>query len=194
MADKVTLNWPRYGLIAHLADRLEGRSPWFGKTAVQKLVYLLQEVHGVDLGYKFSLYTYGPFSKELASDLDFVHAIEGVSVDYDEEVGGYRISPGVENVEIQSKAQEFLESYEDAIGTVSREFGPLQAKQLELLATLIYVDSDFREKGEEVDFDELVEKVKGIKPHFPRSVIEDATTELQEEGLVLSGTPDEAGG
>lgn len=192
MVEKIELNWRSYALIAHLADRLQGQSPWFGKTALQKIVYLLQEVYGIDLGYRFSLYTYGPFSKELASDLDFLHAIEGVSIDYDEEVGGYRISPSDANVKIQTKAHEFLEENEDALGTVSREFGPLAAKELELLATIIYVDVDAEDKEEEIDFDSLVETVQSIKPHFSKQRIERAVASLSEDDFVLTNVPDEA--
>ena len=58
----------RLSLPAVLARRLEGRSPQFGKTVLMKFAYLLQEIYGIPLGYRFSLYTYGPYSKEVLAD------------------------------------------------------------------------------------------------------------------------------
>lgn len=59
----VQQGWARYALIAELAERLRERP--FGRTALQKLTYLLQELHGVDTGYEFPLHTYGPYSSGL---------------------------------------------------------------------------------------------------------------------------------
>ena len=64
--------WDQYGLIAELALRLKGVSRQFGKTALQKLFYILQEVYRVPLGYDYTLYNYGPYSEELADDLVFL--------------------------------------------------------------------------------------------------------------------------
>ena len=55
-----------------LATKLDGVSPQFGRTVLQKLVYLLHVLYGVNPGYDFELYTYGPFSSQLLSDLDVV--------------------------------------------------------------------------------------------------------------------------
>lgn len=46
--------------------------PQFGKTVLQKLVYLLTTIYVVPTGYEHTLYTYGPFSAELASDVETV--------------------------------------------------------------------------------------------------------------------------
>ena len=56
----------RHALIVELSKRLEGVSPQFGKTALMKLLYLLQEAYGVSTGYRYSFYTYGPYSQEVA--------------------------------------------------------------------------------------------------------------------------------
>ncbi|MGB4289543.1 MAG: restriction endonuclease, partial [Dethiobacteria bacterium] len=58
--------WERYGLIVELTVRMQAISPQFGKTAIQKMIYLLQAVYTVDYGYEYSFYTYGPYSFDLS--------------------------------------------------------------------------------------------------------------------------------
>ena len=40
-----------------------------GRTQVMKLLYFLQELKGIPLGYDFRLFNYGPFDSEVLSDL-----------------------------------------------------------------------------------------------------------------------------
>ena len=47
MNTTVNIPWNRYALTAELAKRLDGLSPQFGKTALQKVVFFLQEVYGM---------------------------------------------------------------------------------------------------------------------------------------------------
>ena len=44
-----------------------------GKTFIQKGIYILQEGLEEDLGYRYKLHFYGPFSQELATDVDTLH-------------------------------------------------------------------------------------------------------------------------
>ena len=79
MACSINTPWHRYALVAELTSRLEGKSPWFGKTALQKLVYILQEAFDVDCGYDFQLYTHGPFTSQLLADLDLAESFGAVT-------------------------------------------------------------------------------------------------------------------
>ena len=109
MKDQLVIPWPRYGLIAELAHRLDGLSPQFGKTVLQKMVFLLQELHDIDCGYDFTLYTYGPFASLLLQDLDLAESLKGVDVHPAEGVaGGYTIKPGEANSWLRAKAGGFL--------------------------------------------------------------------------------------
>lgn len=184
MTVSVEIPWHRYALIAELASRLQGKSPQFGKTVLEKMVYLLQELHAVPVGYDFSLYTYGPFSSGLLSDLDYVESLGGVSVSYTG-FGGYVISPGKENESVKRKANEFLSESDNALTSVVEEFGRLSAKDLELRSTIIYVDRDVRSAGRSLTRDELVQLIREIKPHFTEQTIRDAFTELEGRGYLV---------
>lgn len=96
MSFTCNLPWNQYGIIVELARRLENVSPQFGKTALQKMVYLLMEVYDVPCDYEYSLYTtYGPYSAELAANVDYVNALGGVKL-YEGSKAGYEIAVGGE--------------------------------------------------------------------------------------------------
>ena len=70
--------WERYGIISYLAREMERFDVQFGKTSLQKIIYILQETYDVRIGYSYILYNYGPFSAGLANDLDYVAALKGL--------------------------------------------------------------------------------------------------------------------
>lgn len=69
--------WNRYALIADLIRRFDQQRNALGKTALQKMVFLLQRVFGLDFDYAYTLYTFGPFCADLARDLDIVAGLGG---------------------------------------------------------------------------------------------------------------------
>ena len=67
------------------------------------------------------------------------------------------------------------------IDKVVTEFGGQYAKDLELLATIIYTE---RETGGRLPINELAEVVHAIKPHFPIEQITGAVKSFQRKGYV----------
>lgn len=184
---KLNVPWKRYALIAELAERLQGKSPQFGKTALQKMVYLLQEVYGVKLEYRFDFYTYGPFSSELLQDLDLVEGMEGVDVlPVVSGMGGYQIVPGRRSMVLKKKAEDFLGSKEvsDALDKLVDEFGRYSAKDLELRSTILYVARDLKRSCGSVSRPELARTVKEIKPKFQDIEVQQAINEMVEKGYI----------
>jgi uncharacterized protein YwgA len=51
-------------LTANYLKKVEGRKRF------QKIVYLLQEYHGIEFTYRFTPYLYGPYSARLQNDID----------------------------------------------------------------------------------------------------------------------------
>ncbi len=176
--------WNQYALVAELATRMEGRP--FGRTALQKLTYLLQDLHEVNTGYDFPLHTYGPYSSELSADLDTLAAMQGVRVEPDNRLGGYLIMPGERADSLRSLGEDFLTTHDQAIGRVVEEFGRLTAKELELRATLVFADRDTRRHGKALDEAALVDLVHEIKPHFAKSQIRSALRELRGRGYIAT--------
>lgn len=179
----IDLPWQNYGLVAELAFRMQDKSPQFGKTALQKIIYLLQELHNVKCGYEFGLYTYGPFCVELLSDLDYVQSLQGVNILYlSSGTRGYIISPGDKNEVIRQNAKDFLSEADTAIERIIAEFGEFNAKELELRSTIVYVDRDMKQNL--FSRNNFVRLVKEIKSNFSTETIQNALMELESKGYV----------
>ncbi len=187
MKNSFNIPWKRYGLIAELAARLENKSPQFGKTSLQKMVYLLQEVFGVDCGYAFEFYTYGPFTSQLLQDLDLVEHMGGVSVrPVLSNNWGYEIHPGEKSELIRKKAADFLNApgVSGGISTLVGEFGNYWAKDLELRSTVVYVERDFKRRDERSSTRETIRVVKQLKPKFSNDEIHEVVDELKSKKYI----------
>ena len=179
--------WHRYALIAELAKRLHGVSPQFGKTALQKLVYFLQELYLVDCGYDFELYSYGPFTSQLLGDLDLVEHFGCVTIEpVYSKTGGYVIRPADKADTLQGKAAQFLNDEKTilALDSLVTEFGSYTAKDLELRATIVYVEREMHRKGKSSTMNEVSRLVGQIKPKFTNQEIVRAVEELTNKSHI----------
>lgn len=178
--------WESYGLIAELALKLKDRRPQFSKTALQKLIYLLQEIYGIDCGYRFDFYIFGPYCSDIELDLSLVASWDGVRIEpVASYLGGYHIAPGDNNQAVREKAKDFLtrDDVSSAIEGLVNEFGSLSAKELELISTIIYV---VREETV-TSMVKLLSIVKSLKPRFSEEEILNKIHMLQSRGLITLG-------
>ena len=172
MTEKLSVSevpWERYGLIAAVVRTLHKRSPQLGKTVLQKVVYLLQDLARVPIGYRFQFYTYGPFSVELLQDLDLVEGLGGVKIHRVVSLtGGFEIVPGDRADDLIRRATTWLkeEGASDAIFRIVEDYGHLSARDLELRATVVYVVRDLELRGTIGDSDRVKEVVEDLKPRL----------------------------
>lgn len=158
-------------LLAKLfADRYPGKN--FGKTPLVKLLYLAQELQGIDLGYDFDLYTFGPFDSTILYELDRLEENKIVDVELVKDGWGYNIKLLVNEIESIDKVEE------TALTTIVEEYGSFTPKRLEILATLLYLS-----RGG-VASNELVSSVKGIKPRYTIDDIQHELSILNEGGVL----------
>ena len=121
-----------------------------GKMFVQKILFMSKRL-GENIPYEFSLYTYGPFSREIMDDLDELEENKEIEIKWNDRFEGY---------EIHDKGITIDESVTfQTLKNVLDEQGHRNAKQLELMSTLIFLRKDFEE-------DELRSAVKRVKPFF----------------------------
>ncbi len=101
----MSINANRLAVITWLAENAAG----LGRTALMKYCYFLQVLRGVPLGYRFSLYSYGPFDSDVLSDLDSTESIGGVTsfVEYFPSGYGYRIVPGERSKAVKCLGEHF---------------------------------------------------------------------------------------
>ena len=178
MTDSSISKLDQYALVAFLAKQVGGANRRLGKKALQKNVHLIQELGGVDAGYHFSFYTYGPYSTGLAGDLDVVAMMGGVKVTYNVSDNYYLIEPGAATDHMIRKGQEFIDKNRKAIDQVLQTFGDRLAKDLELVSTAAYLRRH-APAGEFENEVKLAERVKALKPKYTEQEILTAIREVR---------------
>ena len=119
---------------------------------LQKKMYLLQ-LTGVDLGYRFNWYLYGPYCPALASNTFTLRD----EIRYDDEFKNY---------ELNSKTKGKLNSLK-GVTRLPESSGITEPEWLELLASLHYLKHIAYWPGKgDPDFEEVFEKLVQSKSHF----------------------------
>ena len=163
-----------------LAAACEGESPQFGKTAFMKLTYLLQEVYDVPLGYRFTLYTYGPYCKEVLADLERAEINGWVDIDLIEDSTGFAVTPRSESLEVKWY-DSVVDPYRNEIDGLVRNFGGFSARDLELRTTIMYLWKVMNVRSQDIPGEEcVIEAVRQLKPQFSTAEIRAAADELTE--------------
>ena len=148
-----------------------------GKIKLQKLVYFLQEVKRVPLGYSYRLHHYGPYSFDLENDVADLMSKGYVKVTADPEGYGYHVQ--VEN-EAPDNIDEQAAQYIDDVQALLHDFGEKDRPTLELMATIHFVNSILGPPGK----GRLTQEVKLLKPQFTQDYIESMAQEMEENGLL----------
>ncbi|MCW5980998.1 MAG: hypothetical protein KIT09_23150 [Bryobacteraceae bacterium] len=149
-----------------------------GKTALQKMIFLLQRAFRFDFDYGFTLYTYGPFCVDVARDLDIVRGFGGAEIAYDANRGGYELRPGPAVDELRTRGSGILPAISGALDQLVADYGRATAKELELRSTIVFLARQDQNK------EALVKLVRQVKPHFSDAQIEAARRELEERGYL----------
>ncbi len=174
----------RLAVITDLAARSPRGS--IGRTALMKFCYLLQVVRQVPLGYRFTLYSYGPFDSSVLSDLSGAEFLKAVESSLHFYVGGYgyQIKKGERSDYVMEAGREFLEKNRANIDWVLSEFGSHSSADLELESTLIYVDREAARKPEHLSIPSLAQRVRDLKPRFVVADIQERAEQLRSKNLL----------
>jgi uncharacterized protein YwgA len=158
------------------------KQQWLGKTAVMKIMFILQYIYNIELGYKFNIYTYGPYASEVTEDLDALILQDYVDPGQYEYLGRKAY-----DLTISENGKRVKESIKPAhkllIATALGLFGKKTAKELELDTTLIYTKHQYNRNKWGDDSNEIVNNVHEMKPHFNRNEIEKALETLTKQGI-----------
>jgi uncharacterized protein len=169
--------WERFGLLAVLVEKMDERNFTLGKTALQKLIYLLKMLFDSGVDYDYELYIYGPYSRELASDFEYLVAVDVIDSKFknNDDYGGYKIRPGRKVKAAVEKAEGFIKANSENLDRVIDKFGKMTARELELKATILYLN---REEG--LKACEIGKRVKEIKPYFNLLEIEEGIKYMED--------------
>jgi uncharacterized protein len=176
----------RIGLIAALVNRSPGQV--LGRTAVMKLIYLLQVLKQAPLGYDFQLYTYGPFDPDVLNDLLYAQVFGAVTERNVVQRSGYRyeIRPGKHCLETQHAVAGWLKQFENDLNWVVEQFGYYNSQDLELFSTIVYVDRENAKEQKRVSRKELASQVQSIKPRFTQTEVLVRCRQASEKGFLVS--------
>lgn len=157
-------------LISYVVKKLrEENREQIGKTVIQKIIYLLTREN---IGkFNYSLYLYGPYSSEVASELNFAEDTGMLKIDWVDEKG-YFITP---TDELNNYLDLLTEEEKQAIEKIVEKYGNLNVAELSIVATAFYVHDYFKVSG-----DKLIDTVKGLKNNYPGELIEKA---IKKAGL-----------
>ncbi len=146
-------------ILGRVVERVEVTNRFCGETLLQKSAYFLKEMFGAPISAPFRIYYYGPFSFDLRDTLVTMEALDIVQTAPHEWGATYKIGKRYEQVEQQF--HRTLERLEPGIEWVLRELAPLGVKDLEPLATALFL----RRENDKASLDDLAERLHQIKPH-----------------------------
>jgi len=161
-------NGQRYGyfqkpcnncLIKELSKTHPGKQ--IGETIVQKIIFLLVE-KGV-FHFDYSMFYRGPYSGEVAFELDYAENLGIVDITWKNNLG-YFICPGEK---INHFENLLSKNEKKQINQVVKDYGDLSAVELSILASSIFVRTRFNTPEEE-----LPTVIQSIKPKYSLHFIE----------------------
>lgn len=153
-----------------------------GKTGMMKMLYLLQAVCNVPLGYDFEIYTYGPYCQTVISDIEYAEFADYVAVKpvtYSNGMSGYQINVSSEGGDMLECKRDILSKYSSELDTIVSSFSKKSAKELELYSTIVFVSISYAKNSWEKSKKEICGSVKKIKPHFSNEEIWKAYDDLK---------------
>ena len=158
-----------YMLISKLGD--------MGKVQLQKYVYFLQAAYNVPVEYSFKMYHYGPYSEDLDRDMTILKLLGYINIDRDADGYGYHLTALDEP---DDDWNTIMSPYSESLENATQVFGKLSASDLELYATIHFVNDLNGEPPQQ----EVVNTVHSLKPKFNESTINTYYALLQHAGLL----------
>lgn len=164
----------RLRLLASVVQMLNEAESWTGRMHIHKLLYFAQQLLGLDSEYEFVLYQRGPYSFDLDADIRSLRSIGAVEIAPMPPYGpSYRATP---LGEVLGKRAPVTEEMVAKLQALAKELGPRQARDLELLATTLYVLNNERPKSGKA----TVERVLSLKPQFSEDDAESAIQQVKQ--------------
>lgn len=155
----------RLAILYDLVCKGAQKHGYVGHTLLQKAVYLLQAGQGLDLGYNYRLYHYGPYCSDLWRDLNSLDDSGLIRVEGERSGYGYRITPV--NPDADSPFGCLQAEEAAAVDDLLELMGDKHVRQLESIATTEYVYlAKLKATGHPPSVEEVTEGVLQIKPHL----------------------------
>lgn len=150
-----------------------------GKKAFQKLVYLAQVI-GIPLDKSYRMHYYGPYSEQVADDMNEMVRDQIIS-----HLGANTYAEGRNSEEVINESADEINQYNQEFETLIDLFGDMSPRELEIYATAHFVDLSFNNLHGISDRDKIIEETKKAKyPKFSMEEINSAYNQLEEWDLL----------
>jgi hypothetical protein len=169
-------------IIATIVDRVGQAGRFCGETLLQKSIFFLKELWQVPFEPKFHLYHYGPFSFDLRDALRSMEADDILRVKPHEL--GATFVVGDRYPMLRRQFPVTLNKYEDAIHFAVSQLSPLGVKDLEPLATALFITREHPHDPVESRAKDL----HGAKPHVDMSAARESVKRIDEWIVAYSPT------
>jgi uncharacterized protein YwgA len=155
---------------------LKENSSWCGETHIQKAVYCLQALMGVDTNFDFILYKHGPYSFDLCDELAAMRADELLAIKLNTFPYGPSLRVANLGKQMVERFPKTIDQYKEQIDFIARKIGAKGVAQLERLATALYVTLESRHNTVE----ERAKRINELKPHVSVNNAKIAVEEIDE--------------
>lgn len=166
----------REAVVAAVDARLAASGSWCGETHLQKAMYFLQHMLHVPTGYRYILYKFGPFSRDLRGELATMRADGFLRlVPQQQPYGPMLQTTDAAERQLIKRWPKTLDRYDQHIGFVAQHLGGLGVGELERLATALWVQLE-----EPLDTrDAQAVRINEIKPHVSVTLARDALQKVE---------------
>ncbi len=165
-------NVKRKATMVSLIRQMKEKGSWTGENHIQKCTYFLEKFLNVPLNFNFILYKHSPFSFDLRDELTALRADNYIAMEPRRPYGASFIPGKVAEV-LEEKYKSEIEDYEEQINFIVEKLANKSVKELEQVATALYV-----KKNENVSEIEMVGKIHELKPHISKELAKKAVEEL----------------
>ena len=152
----------RAALITLLNREMLKRGSWCGETHIQKAMFFLQDLLGVEADFEFILYRHGPFSFDLRDELSSMQADELLDLMVRREGYGPTYLPTAFSETYLERFPNTTARYIKQVEFVAGELSDKGVAELERLATALFVANREGIRNVEQRAEILVE----LKPHI----------------------------
>lgn len=157
-------------ILATFVEVVRGRAMACGETLVQKAAYVMKELFDLPLTDEFRIHYYGPYSFQLRDRLASMEADDIVRVSPREM--GVTYDLGNRFVQLRERFPKTLETCLPAIQFAANELASLGVKQLEPLATALFVTRQSPGASAAERAAKLMEIKTHVKPNEAKVAIE----------------------
>ena len=166
------MDFHKHALILAVVERLSGHGSWTGRTHVQKALSLVLEAAGQSLPFTFVLYKHGPYSFDLAAELQQMKSYGALSSEAKAPYGeSFKLGSNAGFVKMHCA----LSATEDAsVQRVCDFIGSKGVTELERLATAAWIRSHERIQ----DPASVASRLNQLKPHVSKESAAVADMEL----------------